>query len=583
MMVVHGSSVSWNTTLVLWIVVSVCVFLEVLSVAASASTAWTMTDKEEQQQQPFFEFHSGLEDYDQAYQLALDEVSENLQDDTFIAGSSWAQLWTRDTSYAVELGAGLLHPLSSRNSLRQSVETDLFSGRQVWLQDTCGHFGGWPYLSDAIVGVRGAWSIYLTTGDKEWLAWAYEVTHASLIRAERDVFDDATGLFLGCSSFMESNSGYPTRYRRNGELVGQTKALSTNLLHYAGYKLGSQMAMELNKPYEEIQPLIIKGEALRNSIRSTLWFSQRGYYAYVQDEYNQLMEQMEGLGESLALLDDFETDPIRIQSIFTSTYRSIRGIPCLWPQFKHTGQQQDISNYYHNGRIWPFVQGYWGLAAARHGQLDVFAEELANLVWLSEQGNTFAEFYELNGTFVEERVRQLWSDTACLCMIFHGLFGMKFLPAGIAFAPLVPASTFPGKITLHGVHYRSMILNIEVHGFGTHVVSCTLNGQPNPDAFVNANLTGTHTVSITLSDSPLGAKGETTTVTNSLDDATDTMNYLVAGPVGGDSSNQDPAHLFKCVFAVFGLLVMLVSLRGLCRQLVDHVQQHCFDNRNKAS
>ena len=84
----------------------------------------------------------------------------------------------------------------------------------VWLQDTCSHFGGWPVLLDAIVGIRGAWPLFLVTGNTEFLAWAYQVTIASLQRAEEEeeALDRDTGLFLGCSSFLESNSGYPEEY-----------------------------------------------------------------------------------------------------------------------------------------------------------------------------------------------------------------------------------------------------------------------------------------------------------------------------------------------------------------------------------
>ncbi len=425
-------------------------------------------------EESFFEFSSGAKEYDEAYKLAMTEVERNIENGVFIAGAGWTQLWTRDTSYAVELGAGLLNPEMSKQSLQKSIQRDQEFG-EVWLQDQCGHFGGWPNLSDAIVGVRGAWSIYLTTGDTEWLAWAYTITKSSLARAERDVFDSSSGLFLGCSSFMESNSGYPEKYRGNGKLVGKTKALSTNLLHYAGYKLGAEMAKQLGTPQAEVQQLEDKGKALRDKIRSRLWSSENGYYSYVEDENDKLLQQMEGLGESLALLDDFETDPQRINSIFASTHRTRRGLPCLWPQFKLT--IEGIFDYYHNGRIWPFVQGYWGLAAARHQQLDVFAEELANMVWLSQQGNTFAEFYELDGKFPEERARQLWSDTGFLSMIFHGLFGMNFQPNGIKFAPLKPASVFAETISLEGVKYRGMVLNINVSGSGVEIASFEVDGS----------------------------------------------------------------------------------------------------------
>ena len=104
--------------------------------------------------------------YETAYQLALSEMGKNIACNHFVAGTGWSQLWTRDTSFAAELGAALLHPAVVKQSLMASVGK-WKDGKQVWLQDTCGHFGGWPNLSDAIVGVRGAWSLYLVTGDKE--------------------------------------------------------------------------------------------------------------------------------------------------------------------------------------------------------------------------------------------------------------------------------------------------------------------------------------------------------------------------------------------------------------------------------
>jgi hypothetical protein len=104
--------------------------------------------------------------YERAYKLALKEVGTNIACNHFVAGSGWVQLWTRDTSYASELGVAFLHPQVVMKSLMDSVEV-LKDGKKVWLQDTCSHFGGWPILSDAIVGVRGAWLLYLVTGDKE--------------------------------------------------------------------------------------------------------------------------------------------------------------------------------------------------------------------------------------------------------------------------------------------------------------------------------------------------------------------------------------------------------------------------------
>ena len=106
-----------------------------------------------------------METYENSYKLALKEIGQNIACNHFVAGTGWSQLWTRDTSFAAELGAALIHPQVVQKSLMASVEV-WENGENVWLQDKCGHFGGWPNLSDAIVGVRGAWSLYLVNGDK---------------------------------------------------------------------------------------------------------------------------------------------------------------------------------------------------------------------------------------------------------------------------------------------------------------------------------------------------------------------------------------------------------------------------------
>jgi len=63
----------------------------------------------------------------------------------------------------------------------------------------CSHFGGWPVLLYAIMGVQGAsWPLFLVTGDTEFLAWAYQVTIASLRRSKEEALDKETGIFLGC-------------------------------------------------------------------------------------------------------------------------------------------------------------------------------------------------------------------------------------------------------------------------------------------------------------------------------------------------------------------------------------------------
>jgi len=307
---------------------------------------------------------SAFSRYGDAFALALEEVSQNLQEDgTFMAGAGWTQLWTRDTSYAIELSLGLLYPRESQRTLETCTKEEKSLGI-TWLQDRCGHFGGWPFLSDAVVGIQGAWNLYLATGDREFLNRALEISDRTLKWAERDVYDEKTGLFKGCSSFMESNSGYPPEYRMNGTMVGETKALSTNVLYYNGYKYAFMMKEELRRlesqeqvrnetteDRNQIHTYESKATSLGLAIRTRLWMEDEGYYAYFEDVNETLSRRMEGLGESLLLLaPELEVNQTRIGRIFNNTHRTERGLPCLWPRFERHVLSTDVASYYHNGR-----------------------------------------------------------------------------------------------------------------------------------------------------------------------------------------------------------------------------------------
>lgn len=112
---------------------------------------------------------------------------------------------------------------------------------------------------------------------------------------------------------------------------------------------------------------------------------------------------------------------------------------------------------------------------------------------------TFAEYYELDGSFDKQRSRQLWSDAGFVGMIYHGVFGMTFSVEGITFAPVVPVGLFAEMISLRKATYRNMTIDIEITGSGMHVSSCEVNGKPVERPFLNAQNTGNYTVVINLS------------------------------------------------------------------------------------
>jgi hypothetical protein len=437
-----------------------------------------------------FEFSSGVPAYDEAYQKARQTIAGDVRDGKFLAGQNWAQVWTRDTSYSVELACALLHPEVSRTTLL-GLTQEVAGVGECWFQDKCGHFAGWPNLTDAIVGAAGAWSLYLVTGDQGLLRPIYDRTARSLRRAERDAYDSKTGLFKGCSSFMESNSGYPKKYAMNGRLLGQTCALSTCLLYYRGYLVAAEAGQRLG---EDVRPLRNKAEALKVAINARFWLPEKGYYGYFLDENGVLDQRMEGLGEAFAILTGV-ADAERARQVLRSTPTTGWGFPCLWPQFEEwRSYKTDFAHYYHNGMIWPFVEGYWAWAASSMKDVPTFSRELDALVKLSQKTNTFMELYRPEDGRPDGSPRQLWSGSGFLSMIYHGLFGMAFEEGGVRFAPVVP-DRFE-QLSLSNVHYRNATIRVIVKGHGTSIREFVLDGKNTQEPFFSGTLSGAHEVEI---------------------------------------------------------------------------------------
>ena len=441
---------------------------------------------------PGFTFDCGQAQYNEAYQKARRVIQADIRDGKFMAGKQWAQVWTRDSSYSTDLSLNLLQPALCQSTLL-GIKEDVADFGECWAQDKCGHFAGWPNLTDAIVGATGAWSLYLVTGDEPSLKVFYKRTVNSLKRAEKDAQQADTGLFAGCSSFMESDSAYPAKYANHGEMLAKTVALSTTALYYQGYIVAGKMADKLG---DNGQPYRVKAKALKKAINKYFWQEDKGYYGYFLDENKKLIPAMEGLGEALCIQFGI-AEPQQARRILRSTPTTPFGFPCLWPQWPeymnyHTGDAM----YHHNGMIWPFVQGYWARSAAQLGDVATFQTELEKLVKLSRKNDTFQEFYHPEDAQPDGSPDQLWSASGYLSMILHGLLGISFEEKGIRFKPVVPAQF--SQITLQEMQYRQSVLNLNVIGHGTRVAGFKLDGNPSNKAFFDASLSGQHRIEIQM-------------------------------------------------------------------------------------
>lgn len=428
--------------------------------------------------------HSSLPILDSVYNLSLEELTKDIRpDQTVMAGAKWNGVWTRDVSYSTLLSLAIVAPELTKNSLMAKVS----HGEIV--QDT-GTGGSWPVSSDRMVWALAAWEIYQVTGDRAWLQQSYRIIQNSASHDEPSVLAAANGLVHGESSFMDWREQTYPRWM-NGTDIYSSQSLGNNAVHYQTYRILARMARSLGKDGSAYDRRALR---IEHSINHLLWMQDKGYYGeYLYGRaYPVLSPRVDSLGESLTMLFEIAT-PAQQKTILKNLPQLDYGIPTVYPQTPGIPP-------YHNESIWPFVQAFWNLAAAKNHQDAIVADGLSVLLrhtsfFLTNKENLVANTGSPMGTEINSD-RQLWSIAGNLAMVYRILFGMNFQAGGIHLAPFIPTD-FAGSYQLDGLHYRQATLSIHVSGSGSRIRTQTLDGKLF-NGTIPATLRGSHHVDLVL-------------------------------------------------------------------------------------
>ncbi len=429
---------------------------------------------------------------DALYTMSLEETLLNIRaDSAFMAGEKWEGVWTRDISYSIHLALAAINPKVSQKSLLKKVQNKRI------IQDT-GTGGSWPVSSDRTTWAIAAWEVYLVTGDKQWLEQSFEILNNSVREDLLTVYDARTGLFYGESSFLDWREQTYPRWMEPKDIY-QSFSLGTNAVHYQTYRILEQMAKSLGKPTTTYTQI---AAGIRNGINTLLWSEKHGYYGQFLygGKHMMLSPRAEALGEALCVLFDI-ANPARTQQVIKNTPVMAYGTPSIYPQIPNILP-------YHNNSVWPFVQAYWTWAAAKGQNSEAVEHAIASMyrqgaLFLTNKENLVATTGDFNGTVINSD-RQLWSVAGQLAMVYRIYYGMQFEENRLVFKPYVPES-YQGRKQLSNFRYRNAILDLRLNGFGSRIKEVRLNGRLIPEAIIPANLSGKHTLEITLNNEPLPA------------------------------------------------------------------------------
>lgn len=424
---------------------------------------------------------------DALYNLSLEESIKAIEpDSTFRTGAKWAGVWTRDISYSILLAFAYHEPEVAKISLRKKVKR----GRII--QDT-GSGGAWPVSSDRTTWVLAAWEIYKVTGDKAWLNEIYPIIKNTLDDDYKTLYDKKIGMYSGESSFLDWREQTYPKWMSNMDIY-VSQNLGTNVVHYQAHKILASIAQlkgDSGTLYDQ------RAEEIKKGINQHLWQAEKGYYAQYLYGRTSLTAspRFEALGEALSILFNV-ADSEKSKTILSKSPLTEFGVTCIYPQIPGIPP-------YHNNAIWPFVQSYWNLAAAKTGNEAALTHGLASLyragaMFLTNYENFVAQTGDYNGTEINSD-RMLWSMAGNLAIVHRVFMGMSFDTTGLHFNPVVP-KVYSGERTLNNFKYRNAKLNITVKGYGNKIKSVTLDGTKIEKAFISSYLTGEHAIIIELAN-----------------------------------------------------------------------------------
>lgn len=375
----------------------------------------------------------------------------------FQTGARWPYVWTRDVSFAADLALARLDPQRTRQSLqfKLSAARDGHTPGLFVAQDT-GSGGSWPISSDRVVWFLAARHLL---DDPAFADQVWQALQGTLAQDRAMVFDAQVGLYRGETSFLDwREQTYPDWTREDVRFIGDSYALSTNVLHYQALRLAERLAGKRGDARADEYKAW--ADALAQQVDARFWREDMGQYmSYIGEAAHPVpYAKVDLLGLSLGILADVLPTG-RARRALAAYPIGPAGSPVVWPQ----EARQPI---YHNRAIWPFVSAYSLRAARQLDDVPRIAAEIRSLMRGAALAGSNMENYELvsQAVHVDEGAlsgpvvnseRQLWSVAGYLAMVTEGVFGVQ---DDGRVQPKLPAALVP---ELFGTHSR---ITLEANG-----------------------------------------------------------------------------------------------------------------------
>lgn len=418
---------------------------------------------------------------DALYNMSIDDIVNGLNSDGKPTSFPRRVNHTR-MNYPIMLSLAYLNPKESMETLKSSVENGIITHKHKR--------SIWPINTDDISWAMAAWEIYSVTGDKKWLKWAYDVVKKTIDEEYEINGDIVTGLIHGGGQFAFSQGQFYPSWMEYKDIY-ETASLSSNVFFERAFEILNDMGDELgiDSDYGE------KAQNLKDAINEALWNEQLHHYFQYTYVYASPVQSpvIDNFAQALSVLWNIASDD-RAENLMMYTPINYYGVTVTSPHY----ESEDIINL--SEVVTPMVQAFWNLAAAKTENEAMLRYGLgamyrAQALFCANKGGLNG----LTGKPLGPVRGDIGSASGNLAMVFRIYAGMTFLPNGIEFNPFVPVF-LKGNKQINGFKYRNAVLNITIEGTGNNIDKFIVDGKETNDNFIDAKLTGTHSIVIKMSN-----------------------------------------------------------------------------------
>ncbi len=462
--------------------------------------------------------NTGVTMVDALYNMSISDIERKRHDNGY-NGYLEKVPYGATPSYSIILSLAYLDPQGSMRTLRAMVGDD---GSIDRTQDTDGMY---PIEANDLSWAMAAWEIYVATGSKKWLRYAYGVIRKTVDTDFDMNCDMQSGLVHGGLRLGNNHTQFYPSWMEPKD-VYETQSLTVNLLYERAFEILSDMGDELNNEnnYGE------KALALKENINEMLWNERHGYYSQYlyMSAYPVQSPGIDNLGQSLSVLWNVADDD-RAVNLVKKTPIANYGVPIVSPRYDN-GEAVNLSQ-----TVSPVVQAFWNLAAAKTGNQHMLRRGLGAMYRAAALfGANRVAWDAYSGKALNSTNGDLGAAAANAAMVYRVYAGMTFLPGGIEFNPTIPAF-MKGIKHIYGFKYRNATLDITISGTGNDIDNISIDNQVGHDNFFSGQLSGHHTIYIKMRNNTQAAQEVTlgdqnftmpaTPVVKWLKDSTCILNY----------------------------------------------------------